>query len=309
MATTTVFGVPHYYQLTADQSPSGAAAPTVVFIHGWLLSHRYWQPIIDLLKVHYCCLAYDLRGFGESRYGLEHYQPGVPAVAAALGATASAYGLGAYARDLGALIDQLDLGPVWLVGHSLGGSLALWVAHCFPERVQGVVCLNSGGGIYLEREFQQFRQAGQQIVRWRQPWLGRLPLLPLALTRMMVCQPLTYRWGRDRCLDLLQAHPDAALGTLLESTTEAEVHLLPRLVSSLSQPVYFIAGRQDPVMNLPYVKHLAGYLKASSQGQTPVIELDRCGHLAMLEQPTAVAKVLREILTAPDYRPNLPCPI
>ncbi|MFZ4676367.1 MAG: alpha/beta fold hydrolase [Nodosilinea sp.] len=299
MATTSVLGVPHYYQLTMEGSK-----PPLVFIHGWLLSHRYWQPIVDRLSPDHPCLVYDLRGFGESRYHLEGHSPGVPAAATALGASTSPYGLGAYSRDLAALLGQLNLGPVWLVGHSLGGSVALWMAHCFPDLVQGVVCLNSGGGIYLEREFQQFRQAGQSIVQWRSPWLGRLPLLPLLLTRMMVHQPLAYRWGRDRCLDLLQAAPEAALGSLLESTTEAEVHLLPQLVAALQQPVYFVAGRQDQVMNIRYVNHLAGYLAASSQGQTPVIELENCGHLAMLEQPQAVVKVLREILANPYSLPS-----
>ncbi|HSM84322.1 MAG TPA: alpha/beta hydrolase [Nodosilinea sp.] len=295
MPTASVFGVPHYYRLTP-----GEGASAVVFIHGWLLSHRYWQPVIDQVAPSYPCLAYDLRGFGESRHGLGEFKPGIPAAAEALGATQSSYGLGAYARDLAALVGQLGLGPVWLVGHSLGGSVALWMAYCFPELVKGVVCLNAGGGIYLEKEFQKFRQAGQAIVRWRQPWLGKLPLLPLVLTRMMVCQPLAYQWGRDRSRDLLCADPEAALGTLLESTTEAEVHLLPRLVSALTQPVFFVAGRQDQVMNIRYVNHLAGYLAASRNGQTTVLELENCGHLAMLEQPEQVANLLKDLLATAE---------
>lgn len=292
MATTTVFGVPHYYELTAARGDS-----PLVFIHGWLLSHKYWQPVIDQLAPSHTCLAYDLRGFGESRYGLDQFEPGVPAAATALGSSASPYGLGAYARDLAALLEQLDLGPVWLVGHSLGGSVALWMAHCYPQLVRGVVCLNAGGGIYLEREFQRFRQAGQSIVGWRRSWL-RYTLLPLLLTRMMVHRPLDYCWGRDRCLDLLQADADAALGTLLESTTEAEVHLLPRLVAALTQPVYFLAGRQDQVMNLCYVHHLASYRPVAGQGHSPVVEIENCGHLAMVEQPQVVAKVLQELLNS-----------
>jgi pimeloyl-ACP methyl ester carboxylesterase len=79
MATTTVFGVPHHYSLTADT----AAAP-IVFIHGWLLSHKYWQPIIAELALSHPCLAYDLRGFGASRHQLHQFQPGLPPRAQAL---------------------------------------------------------------------------------------------------------------------------------------------------------------------------------------------------------------------------------
>ncbi|MEA5450549.1 alpha/beta hydrolase [Leptolyngbya sp. CCNP1308] len=299
MALITVFGVPHAYRLTTE-----GAAPPLVFIHGWLLSQRYWQPIVDVLSTDHPCLTYDLRGFGESSYGLDRYDPDIPAVAQVWGASNSPYGLGAYARDLAGLLEQLNLGPVWLVGHSLGGSIALWMAHCYPQQVQGVVCLNAGGGIYLDREFQQFRQAGRSIVGWRRPWLGQIPLLPLLLTRMMVHQPLAYHWGRDRCRDLLQADPQAALGALLESTTEAEVHLLPRLVASLEQPVHFIAGCQDQVMNLRYVHHLAGYRRAARHGKSPVIELENCGHLAMLEQPHKVTQALRSILKTPLLQPK-----
>ena len=294
MATTSLFGVPHYYQLT----PGGAAAP-LVFIHGWLLSHLYWQPIIQQLSQNHPCLAYDLRGFGQSCLGLEQYEAGLPERAKALQATESPYGLGAYARDLAALLSQLDLGPVWLVGHSLGGSVALWMAYCYPELVQGVICLNSGGGIYIERDFQQFRRAGEQIVRWRSPWLGRVPVLPWLLTRMMVAKPLPYHWGWQRCRDMLCAHPAAALGSLLASTTEAEVHLLPRIVSSLTQPVYFITGRQDQVMGPTFVYHLAGYLAATESGTKTVLELDNCGHMAMIEQPQAVVDALKTLMTSP----------
>ena len=43
-------------------------------------------------------------------------------------------------------------------------------------------------------------------------------------------------------MNLLNADPNAALGTLLETTTEDEVHLLPRIVTDLQQPVYFLGG-------------------------------------------------------------------
>lgn len=291
MATTTVFGVPHYYQLVAES----AGAP-LVFIHGWLLSHRYWQPIIDQLKFHHPCLAYDLRGFGESRHSLGQFQPGLPQAAQRLGSSSSAYSLGAYARDLDALLDHLQLDQVWLVGHSLGGSIALWAAYCYPERVKGVICLNAGGGIYIERDFNQFRQVGRQIVRWRHPWLRHGPLLPLILARTMVNQPLAYRWGQQRLFDLLDADADAALGALLDSTTEAEVHLLPQIVSKLQQRVWFLAGDQDNVMDLKFVNHLAGYLREATVGQTAVVTLERCGHMAMVEQPQKVAEILKDIL-------------
>jgi pimeloyl-ACP methyl ester carboxylesterase len=93
------------------------------------------------------------------------------------------------------------------------------------------------------------------------------------------------------------AHPDAALGALLESTTEAEVHQLPLIVSQLRQPVYFIAGANDKIMEPRYVHHLASFHHLFGDCGSNVVELENCGHLAMLEQPEAVAETIRAIAT------------
>jgi 2-succinyl-6-hydroxy-2,4-cyclohexadiene-1-carboxylate synthase len=292
MATTTIFGVPHYYSLTAN-----SAADPLVFIHGWLLSHKYWHPVIDELGPEHPCLTYDLRGFGESRHHLQQFLPGLPPLAQGLAASTSPYSLAAYARDLAELLQQLNLKPAWLVGHSLGGSIALWTAYCYPHLVKGVICLNAGGGIYIEREFRQFRQLGQQILKFRFPWLRHLPFIPLMFSRSMVAQPLPYQWGVERLQDLLKADFDAAIGTLLETTTEAEVHLLPRIVASLQQPIRFLGGSHDPVMDLKFVNHLASYHSTALMDGPLVTELPDCGHMAMLEQPKLVVQAVKDFIT------------
>ncbi|WP_036534654.1 alpha/beta fold hydrolase [Neosynechococcus sphagnicola] len=65
MANLTLRGVPHTYDLTA---PTGFPH-VLVFIHGWMLSRAYWQPLIQQLAPDYQCLSYDLRGFGQSQPG------------------------------------------------------------------------------------------------------------------------------------------------------------------------------------------------------------------------------------------------
>lgn len=293
MPSITVRGVPHSYSLTTPQGFS----KTLVFIHGWLLSQQYWLPMVDQLSTTFQCLSYDLRGFGGSVEDLDRYQAGMLQSAQRLGASYSPFSLAAYARDLGSLLEQLNLTNVWLVGHSLGASIALWAAYCYPEWIAGVVCVNAGGGIYLKQEFERFRQAGQQIVRYRPQWMRSLPLAELAFTRMMVAQPLSRQWGRQRLIDFLQAHPEAALGSLLESTTEEEVHLLPRIVSSLGQPAYFLAGARDQVMEMKFVQYLASFHPRFEAGQEIVIELPNCGHIALLECPSLVVETLTALLS------------
>ena len=288
MVVTPVFGVPHVYDFTPNLLSTTTSYPSVlVCIHGWLLSRAYWQPLMQQLAPDIACLAYDLRGFGDSTQQLSsrHHK-----------SDTAPYGLTAYAQDLNALLEILELDNVWLMGHSLGGSIALWAAHLFPERVQGVICVNAGGGIYIHNAFEKFRNAGQQMVGWRPQWLQHLPLLPLVFSNIMVRQPLSYRWGQQRLIDFLRADPEAATQSLLASTTEDEVHQLPQIVSQLSQPVYFITGEQDTVMEPRYVQHLASFHRFFHQGKQAVIAFEQCGHFAMLEKPSALEDQVRQWL-------------
>ncbi|MBW4553774.1 MAG: alpha/beta hydrolase [Aphanocapsa sp. GSE-SYN-MK-11-07L] len=275
MAAIALFGVDHTYEL------AGTAQTALVFVHGWLLSRQYWQPLVQDLATDYQCLTYDLRGFAGS---------------AALAGSARAYTPAAYAEDLALLLQHLQINQCWLVGHSLGGAIALWTAAQLPAQVQGVICLNAGGGIYLQAEFERFRTAGAWIVRSRPAWLANLPLMDWLFSRASVAQPVARHWGKQRLADLLVANPAAALGALLESTTQAEVEQLPQLVSDLQQPVYFLAGQQDPIMELRYVYHLASFHRLAKAGQPNVIELANCGHLGMIEQPKAIAAHIRTLV-------------
>ncbi|MEB3210109.1 MAG: alpha/beta hydrolase [Leptolyngbyaceae bacterium] len=331
--TVDILGYPHAYELT----PATRRSCVLVFVHGWLLSREYWQPLIHQLSQEYQCLSYDLRGFGESRAkaprqtlpssslrqvsGSNHVKPlvshglgnsllvtdstdstgttvsrndlnGTPPTAMNTGFTPADY-----ATDLVALLETLNIDQAWLIGHSLGGSIAIWASEQAPQRVKGVACVNAGGGIYLKEEFEKFRSVGQQLLRFRPPWLPYLPFIDLMMNRMNVASPVDRKWGRQRVIDLVSADADAALGSLLDSTTEEEVHKLPGVVSRLKQPVYFIGGAKDDIMEPQYVNHLASFHSLFEYTGENVIEIPDCGHLAMVECPEKVAEHLRDVLT------------
>jgi pimeloyl-ACP methyl ester carboxylesterase len=355
-----VLGFPHAYELSAPTESPVA----LVFVHGWLLSRAYWQPVIEQLASDYQCLTYDLRGFGDSQRQVDpaHRAQAIAPVStpsqarseaqsltqpvsqamtqtialssisekatlsekATMGVSESvnadanwvdrsldrantvaasipdSYTPAAYAQDLVALLRQLNIRRAWLIGHSLGGSIALWAADQAPDTVVGVTCINAGGGIYLKEEFERFRGAGAQLVKFRPRWLSYFPFLDLALTRMSVARPIDRRWGKQRLVDLLVAQPEAALGTLLDSTTEAEVHRLPQVVARLQQPIHFVAGQNDTVMEPKYVHHLASFHASFQCCGNNVSEISNCGHLAMIEQPEATAHEIRSILERHD---------
>ncbi|NJP11658.1 MAG: alpha/beta hydrolase [Leptolyngbyaceae cyanobacterium RU_5_1] len=284
MPIIDISGVSHSYELT----PATHSPHVLVFIHGWLLSRHYWKLLIHQLASSYQCLSYDLRGFGDSQL--------TPVVGEIL--PLASYSLESYATDLCSLLEQLNLSNVWLVGHSLGGSIAIWGADQLPQRVKGVICVNAGGGIYLKEQFERFRAAGQQVVKLRPKWLCLVPFLEMVFMRSGTARSLSRHWARQRLLDFVTAHPEAALGALLETTTESEVHRLPQIISHLQQPVYFIAGAQDPIMEPQYVRHLASFHALFGTCGANVFEIPDCGHLSMVEQPEQVAEQIQAILAS-----------
>jgi 2-succinyl-6-hydroxy-2,4-cyclohexadiene-1-carboxylate synthase len=319
MQSAEILGVPHAYELT----PSVGSGPVLVFIHGWLLSRRYWEPLVEKISPSFQCLTYDLRGFGESGANAEpssesldlritiatHPASALPQPQSSIQSCLSKsiqtpYTPAAYAQDLVLLLKQLNLSRVWLVGHSLGGSIGLWAAALAPHLIEGAICLNSGGGIYLKEAFDRFRNAGQQMLGFRPAWLPYVPFLDLAFSRLMVSQPLARKWGKQRLIDFVGANYEAAVRSLLDSTVPEEVHLLPQIVAQIQQPVYFLAGQQDRVMELKYVYHLASFHQTFQKGEQNVIEIPECGHMGMLEQSEAIATAIEQII----HQQTIPLP-
>ena len=102
----------------ADQ---GRAAPAIVFIHGGLADRSFWAPQFAALAGEYRLVAPDLAGHGAS------------------GSNRTAWTIGAWAADVRAVADALDLRRIVLVGNSLGGAVALEAAALLPGRAIGVI--------------------------------------------------------------------------------------------------------------------------------------------------------------------------
>lgn len=101
--------------------------PAVLFIHGLLGSHRNWAHLVDALDTGHRVLAPDLIGHGASAKPRGDYS------------------LGAHAATLRDLLDRLGIDRVTLVGHSLGGGIAMQFCYLFPDRVERLVLVSSGG--------------------------------------------------------------------------------------------------------------------------------------------------------------------
>jgi pimeloyl-ACP methyl ester carboxylesterase len=101
--------------------------PVILLVHGITGSSRHWERVFPILAERHTVIAPDLLGHGESAKPRGDYS------------------LGAFASGIRDLLLALDCGPATIVGHSLGGGIAMQFAYQFPEGCERLVLVASGG--------------------------------------------------------------------------------------------------------------------------------------------------------------------
>ena len=101
--------------------------PPVVLIHGMVNSSRHWEEVALRLADRYTVVAPDLLGHGDSA------------------AVRGDYSLGAHACSIRDLLTTIGIERATVVGHSLGGGIAMQFFYQFPQRVERLALISSGG--------------------------------------------------------------------------------------------------------------------------------------------------------------------
>jgi len=120
--------------------------PPLLLVHGFLVHHGEWLPVLPALAERFRCIAPDLPGFGQSDKRAPGHYP---------------YTREAFAETLDALLEELSIEKAHVAGHSMGGSVALTLAADYPQRVDRLAVVDSA------------------CYPFPVPVKGRLPLLPL----------------------------------------------------------------------------------------------------------------------------------
>lgn len=157
---------------TLSYDVSGEGEP-VVFIQGMGLHGRGWAPQIDALEASHRCLSFDNRGMAKS-------QP-----------VGEALSIPLMASDVIALMDHEGLSRAHLVGHSMGGLIALCVALEHRERVSSLALLNT-----FARGTDASRPRGPMIWIGARTMIGTRRMKRLAFLEMVM--PEHALAGRDR---------------------------------------------------------------------------------------------------------------
>lgn len=112
-------GVPVHYEVR------GSGTPALVFVHGWSCDRSYWDQQIGPFAVRHRVVAVDLAGHGASGVGRK------------------AWTMAAFGDDVVAVVEELGLDDIVLIGHSMGGDVIVEAALRLPGRVSGLVWVDT----------------------------------------------------------------------------------------------------------------------------------------------------------------------
>jgi len=129
-----------------------SAAPPLLLIHGGRDHCRNWDWIAEKLRHDWHVIAPDLRGHGDSGWS-----------------TDGNYSIQSYIYDIAQLIHQMELSPVTIVSHSMGGNIALRYTGLYPENVRKLVAIE---GLGPSPKVINETQATPTSDRWRD-WIDK----------------------------------------------------------------------------------------------------------------------------------------
>ncbi len=251
----------HYY--FAD-GVGELARPPVILIHGAGGNHLYWPPQIRRLPGERI-FAVDLPGHGKSA-GVGHHS------------------IADYAAGIVDFMDELTLNRAVLVGHSMGGAVALEAAIRWPRRVLALVLIGTAAHLHVSRTLlhnasdpAKEAEAVHKVVEHSFAPETSARLKELAEQRMLEARS-SVLYGDFLACDAFDATGRA---------------------SHVFGPALVVFGSEDKM-----VPPAAGRLLASQMLQGRVEIVPGAGHMVMLEQPERLAALLSEFLTSLPYQPG-----
>jgi pimeloyl-ACP methyl ester carboxylesterase len=235
--------------------------PPVLLVHGWLSSSRVWEQLAGRLAQRFTVYTLDLSGFGESDKPL------------------SGYGVRNGSRLLYAFCAHFGLTRTNVIGHDLGGNMAVKLAADHPDVVGRLVLVAT--------------PADEGQIDLPTPlWLATLPVLgPIFYTLGRLARPVRLLWMRpfvadprdlpeEVIEDAGRSTPAAAGKTLAVARREISGGRLVRQARIIKTPLLLVAGEEDPIVDPQAVG-----VWTRSVDQAEMCLLDECGHLPMIERP------------------------
>ncbi len=274
-------------RLRVHYEEAGAGPEVYVFVHGNFASWRWWKPVLEKLPSGWRGVAPDLRGCGET-------------TGDAADATRSAYAIPELSADLASFVDALGLGAFHLVGHSLGGAVALQYALQHQARVRSLTLVAPAPPTGLSALKEGTSTAARFLRRIdadHRPSLAALQssygmhralgtnrwILRRALAEMMPSAALDGAAREALLADASRLSSDAVVGfleALHRWNVEAEL-------SRLRVPTVILWGEKDTLVPRAGLDKMARLLPAAE-----LVVWPETGHSPQLERPDEFVALL-----------------
>ena len=245
---------------------AGSGDIPCVLIHGFADGAYIWDDFVRRAGTAQRLFSVDLRGHGESTWHVD-----------------GDYGVHAHVNDVVLMIESLRLRRCVLVGHSLGGTVALRVAALLPERVCGLVMVdtnmneNSMGKAHIRREIAD-SQSGFESVAAYAAWLMRRRLMaPQELLQQIASRAL-----RRRADGTFELKIDPRLA---QDADDEGVDLWP-MWTRIACPVLLLRGAYSGVLQQQEAEQMVRELRQASLRVIP-----RAGHSIMIDNGSGFLQV------------------
>ncbi|HEX2298324.1 MAG TPA: alpha/beta hydrolase, partial [Pseudonocardiaceae bacterium] len=261
----------------------GSGSP-LVLVHGIGDSSATWKPILPELAKRHLVIAPDLLGHGHSDKPRADYS------------------VAAYANGVRDLLGILGVERVTLVGHSLGGGVAMQFAYQFPERTERLVLVGSGGaGPDVTPVLRMMTLPGAAVLLH----LLRMPTARLQVgVAVQVLRLLGNGLGQDApdLLRMVDALPDATSRAAFIRTLRAVVDwrgqvitMLDRCYLTRGMPTLLVWGSRDAIVP---VAHAYRAHQAMPGSRLEVFE--SAGHFPFHTDPARFVAVLEDFLATTE---------
>jgi len=238
----------------------GGKGTPLVLLHGYPLDHHLWDGVLPLLEDTFDVILPDLRGFGKSTI------------------VDSSPTMEDYASDIAGLLDQLGIQKVAIVGHSMGGYVALAFARLYPDRVSGLGLVASQvpadppdrkEGRYKSAADVAENGIGSVVETMTPKFTSNEKLQASARESMERQQPAAYIGALKAMAERMDSTP---------------------LLSSFHFPIVLIHGDADMLIPIGRAREVKAALP-----QTHLVEISGAGHIPMTEAKEKTAEALKHL--------------
>jgi len=240
---------------------------SILFVHGFPYDHRMWENQINALKKDYHCVAYDIRGLGESYVGDGQFT------------------LEAFADDLFSIVHLKKLNNPILCGLSMGGYISLRAVERDQSRFGGLILCdtkseadNDEGKIKRAAAINQINVEG--VTAFVNNFVPNCFADETSKNMKEMYESVLYRARRS--------NPIGLKGALLAMVSRTDT---TPFLPSISIPTLLMVGAQDNLTPPPVMRDVSKGIKNSEFGIVP-----RAGHMAPLENPGFVNDMMKGFL-------------